>query len=89
MSLISHHQDDQRFVIELANDEDAVLEYRFIDATHIDFTRTYIPPSMRGKGIARELVNHGLNWAREQQLHIHASCWYVKRILNEAAPESP
>lgn len=78
---IEHQQDKQRFVLTIAsNDSEAVLEYRLKDS-QVDFYRTYLPFSLRGKGLAEPLVAKGLSWAKEQQLQIEASCWYVEKFL--------
>lgn len=76
---ISHEPQRSRFVIRLDGME-SVLEYR-LDGTHIDFSRTYVPEALRGRGIAEKLVRTGIAWARAQGYAMQASCWYVKRFL--------
>jgi predicted GNAT family acetyltransferase len=76
---IIHQAWRQRFV--LANDgEQAQLDYQLAGST-INFTNTFVPPELRGQGLAEKLVRHGLAWAKEQNFTIHASCWYVKKFL--------
>ena len=79
---IKHDSEKQTFFIELGATS-AVLEYRlFYGEEHgVDFTRTYVPSEFRGQGYAEALVKHGLNWAKQQELNVQASCWYVKRFL--------
>lgn len=76
---IEHQQDKQRFIIPIDGYE-AVLEYR-LDGQHIDFSRTFVPDKLRGKGLAERLVRHGLKWAKSQDFTIQASCWYVQKFL--------
>ena len=76
---VEHQVHAQRFVIRHPQG-DAVLAYRLQD-THVDFYSTYVPPALRNQGLAERLVHQGLHWAREQQLSIHASCWYVAKFL--------
>ncbi|QYK01360.1 GNAT family N-acetyltransferase [Shewanella psychrotolerans] len=76
---IAHHAKQQQFVIEIEG-EQAVLEYHLQD-DQIDFSRTYVPETLRGKGLAERLVAHGLRWAKEQQYQITASCWYVQKFI--------
>jgi uncharacterized protein len=76
---VCHQKEQHRFVIALEG-KLAVLEYR-LDGGQIDFQRTYVPTELRGHGLAQRLVEQGLNWAREQGLGIHASCWYVQKYL--------
>jgi predicted GNAT family acetyltransferase len=77
---IRHESERQRFVTRQADGE-AVLEYRLLPGDGIDFTYTFVPPALRGRGIAEKLVRTGLAWAREQDYEIQASCWYVRRFL--------
>lgn len=77
--MIEHQPSRHRFVMTEAG-IDAVLDY-VIRGTQIDFTHTYVPESLRGRGIAEQLVRAGLAWAREQDYQIEASCWYVDKFL--------
>jgi predicted GNAT family acetyltransferase len=80
---VVHQPERQRFVSVLEGQE-ATLEYRLIADQGIDFTNTFVPESLRGKGIAEKLVRTGIGWARDQGLEMTASCWYVKRFLSRA-----
>ena len=77
---IDHQPDRSRFV-SLVDGQEAILEYRLMPRNGIDFSYTYVPESLRGRGIAEKLVRTGLAWAREQGYEIEASCWYVRRFL--------
>jgi predicted GNAT family acetyltransferase len=87
MTEITHKPDRQAFIISLPADDgeaqlaEALLEYTLMDNGVIDFRRTYVPFSLRGKGLAEELVKSGLAWAREQGYNITASCSYVQKFL--------
>jgi len=77
--MVEHQPDQARFIIEQYG-HTCVLEY-VITGANVDFTRTYVPFRLRGKGLAEELVRVGLDWANEKQLTIKASCWYVAKFL--------
>ena len=91
---IQHDIERQRFVL-LVEGSEAVLEYRLLAGSKatqitvtepsasngIDFTYTFVPPALRGGGIAEKLVRTGLSWARAQEYEIQASCWYVQRFI--------
>lgn len=77
---IVHQPELNRFVAEI-DGQLALLEYRLLEAQRIDFTYTFVPPLLRGQGIAEKLVRTGLAWAREQAFDMQASCWYVQRFL--------
>ncbi len=77
--IINHHTDSCCFSIPNSR---AVLEYQ-IDPKlqRVNFSRTFVPQDMRGSGAAQALVSAGLRWAREENLSIEASCWYVEKFL--------
>ena len=76
---VVHQPELHRFVAG-SEDGQALLEYHLANKT-INFHHTFVPPSMRGKGMAEKLVRVGLGWANEQQLTIEASCSYVQKFL--------
>ncbi|MEH8017351.1 N-acetyltransferase [Rheinheimera muenzenbergensis] len=77
--VIQHQTEQQRFVLQLAGAE-AVLDYK-VQGNSVDFHHTFVPPQFRGKGLAEQLVRHGLAWAKSQQYQLSASCWYVQKFL--------
>ncbi|UXD86746.1 GNAT family N-acetyltransferase [Thalassolituus hydrocarboniclasticus] len=77
--MVIHQAEQQRFVIEQDGHE-CVLDY-VVEGKQIDFTHTYVPFRLRGKGLAEELVKEGLAWAKGQDYDIQASCWYVRKFL--------
>ena len=76
---VVHHPERCCFVIN-SDGIESVLQYRR-DRNDVDFTRTYVPPELRGRGLAEKLVRHGLHWASAEHLNIRASCWYVAKFL--------
>jgi uncharacterized protein len=76
---VTHLSQQQCFIIEMQG-EQARLEYR-LTGNEINFHHTFVPPALRGKGLAEYLVRHGLAWATAQNLKIHASCSYVQKFL--------
>ena len=75
------HQPGRGRFITLVEDQEARLEYELMPRQGINFTFTFVPEALRGRGIAEKLVRTGLAWAREQDYGIEASCWYVRRFL--------
>lgn len=80
MMEVQHHAGRQRFVMVTGGHE-SVLEYRLLPGGLVNFTRTFVPPNLRGQGIAEKLVRAGIAWAREQGLEMQATCWYVDRFI--------
>ena len=81
---VQHLPQEHRFVIQV-EELQAELQYRLesesAGAGAVDFTYTFVPPQLRGQGLAERLVRQGLKWARGEGLQIRASCWYVARFL--------
>lgn len=83
---VTHQPEKNRFVIA-AEGPEAVLDYRLSQSGNataeptVDFTHTYVPPGLRGQGLAEALVRTGLKWARQNNYRIEASCWYVAKFL--------
>jgi uncharacterized protein len=79
---IIHDADDLRFYAKVA-DEEAELTYTYPEEKVLDFDYTYIPPAARNQGLADQLVQAGLEFARQNQLLVIPSCpvveAYVKR----------
>jgi len=76
---VIHQAEMHRFLVEI-NQQQAILEYR-LTGHNVNFHHTFVPPEMRGKGVAESLVRTGLSWAKQQQLTIEASCSYVQKFL--------
>lgn len=82
---VEHHPERSCFTLP-ANGAEALLRYRLLGQSPdspagVDFTYTFVPPELRGQGLAEALVRHGLAWARDQAYSIEASCWYVAKFL--------
>lgn len=83
---IRHDPIAQKFTLQMEGTE-AVLEYHLINVRNqeqtqtVNFTHTFVPPQLRGQGLAESLVRHGLKWAKENDYDIRASCWYVNKFL--------
>ena len=83
---IIHNSREQCFVLEWQGQQ-ARLEYQLQPAVghvppQVNFNHTYLPPELRGQGLAEQLVQFGLLWASQQNLHVVASCWYVAKIMS-------
>lgn len=77
------HHDPARGAFTVREDgAEAVLEYTRSDASAVAFVHTYVPPALRGRGIAERLVTAGLTWALEHGLRVTAQCSYVAGYLD-------
>ncbi len=80
MTAVVHQPEHARFLIATDGAE-AVLSYRMVTPTVVDFHRTWTPAELRGRGLAAQLVAAGVTWARAEGLTIIPSCSYVAAWL--------
>jgi len=73
---VRHEADQKRFVIDMDGVQ-ALLEYRMSSPTVMDFHHTYTPDPLRGKGLAAQLVESGVAYARDQGFRVAGSCSFV------------
>lgn len=79
MSEVRHNPSERRFEIG-TGESIAILEYLERPGAVV-FTHTYVPPELRGGGIAHQLVAAGVTYARAQGKSIVPACSYVARWL--------
>ncbi|GAK60615.1 hypothetical protein U27_00512 [Candidatus Vecturithrix granuli] len=82
---ILHDQTTRRFYSILDGSE-AEMTYRQVDETTLDFNHTYVPPSLRGQGIAERIVQEAVKYAQEHGFGVIPSCSYV-RIFFKRHPQ--
>ena len=58
----------------------SVCEYE-LDGTRMTFTHTVVPPELRGRGIAEQLVRTALADARAAGRQVVPACSYVARFI--------
>ncbi|PTT87080.1 GNAT family N-acetyltransferase [Pelomonas sp. HMWF004] len=78
-----HEPDRQRFT--LPTTPVSVLDYE-LQGPLVAFHHTGVPAAYQGQGLAAQLVEAGLQWAREQGLKVVPACSYV-RIYLQRHPE--
>lgn len=76
---VQHHPEKTRFELEYGG-KVAFAEYAERGET-IVLTHTWVPPEMRGGGVAGLLVRAALVWAREQKKKVVPQCSYVEVYL--------
>lgn len=87
---ILHDVDRSEFYVEPVNlesgasedAETAYVRYR-IDGAQLDITSTFVPISLRGKGLAEALVREALAFAKHENLRATASCWYADKFIRQ------
>lgn len=82
--VVRHNEAEQRFETVLRG-ELSLCEYQ-LEGGRMIFTHTYVPPELRGLGVAQKLVRVALEYARDQQRQIVPACSYVAAFV-ERNPE--
>ena len=77
---IRHDPAQQRFILTLGHTL-AVLDYDRVDAATLDYRHTFVPPAMRGRGIASALTAYALRHARDENQKVIPSCPFVAAFV--------
>jgi hypothetical protein len=77
---VTHDLKRKRFEIKI-DTSTAELAY-YINGDVIVFTHTGVPPALAGQGIGSMLVKAGLKYARENNLKIESTCWFVSGYID-------
>lgn len=77
---VLHETNQQRFIVSTSEGQ-AELDY-VRTGSSVNFHHTFVPPTLRGRGIAELLVRAALTWAADEKLNVEASCSYVARFLD-------
>jgi predicted GNAT family acetyltransferase len=76
-----HRPDRKRFEIQIGDDT-AYAEY--VDAGRtLVLTHTFVPPALRGKGLAAILVRNALDFARKEGKKVAPQCSYAAAYLDQ------
>jgi len=59
----------------------AVLDYREHDSRTLEYYHTFVPPAMRGRGVASRLVAHALRYALAQRISVIPTCPFVAAFI--------
>jgi predicted GNAT family acetyltransferase len=76
---VSHAEQGQRgaFLIEEGGRRIAEMTYRRVGGAQILIDHTEVAAHLRGRGVARLLLDAAVSWARQNQTRISATCSYV------------
>ncbi len=79
LAAIVHRPDEQRFVARIA-DATAECAYRRDGATLV-LHHTEVPPALQGQGLAGQLVQAALDFARAEGFRVRPVCSYVAAYM--------
>lgn len=81
MNEVINDKEASRFVLDV-NGEEIYLLYDEGKET-IDLYSTYTPPQLRGQGLAEKVVLAAFEYAKEKNLKVIPTCWYVGSFLHK------
>ena len=77
---VIHDIDNERFVADVNGDK-AYAAYN-LQGDIIKLNSTFTPPHLRGRGIAKTIVETVFKYARENNLKVQPICSYVKTFIS-------
>jgi predicted GNAT family acetyltransferase len=80
---VHHNRDAHRFEAEVEG-KLSVADYVRRDGEMV-LTHTFVPPELRGRGIAENLVRTALEHARSEKLRVVPACSYVDVFIQRHA----
>ena len=72
---------DSVFFVEVDNKHKAYITYTEKD-NHFTLDHCEVPPSLRGKGVGREVVRKTFKYLREKDPSITIHCSYIKAVVD-------
>lgn len=79
---IQHDAASHRFTSGPAA-QPAELIYTLPEPGIIDFVHTFVPAARRGQGLAEQLAEAGLAYARQQHLRVRTSCEFMNAYVRK------
>jgi uncharacterized protein len=80
---VVHDESGHQFEVVLDGHR-AYLSYMDLGKQTMDIYRTFVPNSLRGKGIAAQLTEAALQYAQSLGYTVIPSCSYVERYMERA-----
>ena len=76
---IQHHQNQQRFETRIENLL-CIIDYE-LEGENLSLTHVGVPKPLEGRGIAGQLTQAALDWARTESYRVIPVCPYVQTWL--------
>lgn len=80
MIAVTHDPEHGTFTARIEGHE-AYLQYLPAGEGVLDYASTFVPETLRSRGIASAIVRQALDHARAQGLRVIPSCWFVRDFL--------
>ena len=86
-SASTHLLEESRFEIRIG-EHLAVLDY-CITGDSMTIHHTFVPPELRGKGLAAVLAEAALNFAKASELKVTPQCSYIATYIEQTQSRKP
>lgn len=80
---IIHEEKYQQFTVKLPHNEEAEVAYAKPEPHLLDLMHTFVPDAHRGEGLAKQLLTHALQFARQHELKVIATCGVAKKFIQD------
>lgn len=87
-ALSIHHDQAGHQFEAIVDGHRAYLAYMDLGKNTLDIYRTYVPISLRGRGIAAALTAEALDYAKRMGYTVIPSCSYVERYIERQQQQS-
>ncbi len=67
---------------KIVNGLESHMDYEMHEPSTVVFYHTFVPEELRGRGLAREIIKEGLDWAMAEHLDIIPACSAVRRFID-------
>ncbi|HKY60662.1 MAG TPA: GNAT family N-acetyltransferase [Gemmatimonadota bacterium] len=81
MNIDTQHDEAESRFFAVIDGQTAHLDYGKLDGRVLDYRHTWVPESLRGRGIGARLVLDALDWARDHDYRVMPSCPFVEAIV--------
>ncbi|MVN91214.1 GNAT family N-acetyltransferase [Mucilaginibacter aquatilis] len=80
---IKHHTtgDDGIFYIDEQGERLGDMRYMLVNNTEMDIYHTEVDAAYEGKSLGKQLIEAGINYARQKHFKIIPSCTFAKSVL--------
>lgn len=82
MAEVRHDENEKKFFVH-SDGHEAHMTYRYQDDSTVVYKHTYVPPELRGGGLAGKIVRTALEWARTENLKVVPTCSFVEGFVRK------